>query len=231
MPPTISIVTPSYNKPEYVMDAVDSVLAQTFTNWEYWFIDNSTDKTTRKLLHQVLPLHDPRFHYLEFDFTPEERKSVYIPAYIVNQVYPECTGSYLFYLSDDDIIYPKCLETMCLFLDSNPDAWVCYHSQKRLFWRQDTWQEEGGVYTNYIMGKDTHFPGVDCNLDGGQIMHRRECLKYFTKPYVPEGLDTACHSDGLLLQRLADQWKFYPVPVNEALSAHRVTPKSTWTKP
>jgi glycosyltransferase involved in cell wall biosynthesis len=229
-PPVVSIVTPSYNKHEYVMDAVRSVFDQSITNWEYYLIDNSTDNgVTREKLRRELP-RDPRLHYLEFDFTEAERHQFYVPAYIVNQVYDEISGTYVFYLSDDDIIYPKCLETQVLFLESNPEAFVCYHSQKRLFLRPEGWHEEGGVYVNFVMGKDTRFPGVDCNLDGGQIMHRRECLKYLEKPYAPESPESASHSDGLLLQKLANLWKFYPVPVHEALSAHRVTPKSTWNK-
>ena len=228
--PAVSILTPSFNKHEYVMDAVNSVFSQTIADWEYWLIDNSTDRSTRKLLRRELP-RDPRLHYLEFDFTLEERQHTYIPAYIINQVYPEISGVYAFYLSDDDILYPKCLEEMVLFLESNPKAWVCYHSQLRQIWDKDHWRDGGGRYTNFILGKDTVYPGVDCNLDGGQIMHRRECLEYLDQPYIPEDPTSALHCDGLLMQKLADRWKFYPIPNREPLSAHRVTPKSTWSKP
>jgi glycosyltransferase involved in cell wall biosynthesis len=229
MVPTVSIVTPSYNKHEYVMEAINSVLDQTIAEWDYWIIDNSTDDLTRQVLHEKLP-KDPRIHYLEFDFTPLQRKSFYVPAYICNQVYQELTGVYVFYLSDDDLIMPKCLETMVLFLESNPEASVCYHSQSRMFWRKDHWNEEGGVYTHYILGKDSVFPNVDCSLDGGQILHKRACLDALEYPYFNEHLSSASHSDGMFLQRLANLYKIYPVPVHEPLSIHRITPKSTWTK-
>jgi hypothetical protein len=230
MPPTISVLTPSYNKAVYVMDAVGSILNQNFTHWEYWLIDNSTDMVTRQKLRRQLP-HDPRLHYLEYDFTQEERRDYNVQAYIVNQVYSELEGNYIFYLSDDDIIYPNCFTKMILFLDSHPEAWICYHSQQRLVWQNGRWHQAGGINVKNMYGKDTTFPGVDCVLDGGQIMHRRSCLDQLDPPFMPQDHVSACHCDGLFLQRLADRFTIYPIEDPEPLSAHRVTPLSTWVKP
>lgn len=228
--PTISILTPSFNKFPFVMDAVNSVMSQTVTNWEYWIIDNSTDLITRLHLQQNLP-KDPRFHYFEVDFTQDERRDYTIHAHIINQVYPEMTGTYIFYLSDDDIIYPQCFQHMIGCLESTPDCWVSYHSQQRLFWRAGNWQESGGIHTRYVMGKDTVYPGVDGRLDGGQIMHRRSCLDFLDYPFFPEDPIYGSHCDGVFMQKLAERWKFYPVATPEPLSAHRATPLSTWLKP
>lgn len=45
--PLISIVMPSYNHGKFISKSIDSILNQTYTNWELLIIDNnSTDETT-----------------------------------------------------------------------------------------------------------------------------------------------------------------------------------------
>ena len=42
--PFVSIVSPVYNEAEYLAECIDSVLAQTYQNWDYTIVDNcSTD--------------------------------------------------------------------------------------------------------------------------------------------------------------------------------------------
>jgi glycosyltransferase involved in cell wall biosynthesis len=50
MTPLVSVVLCSYNQGEYVTDAVDSVLQQTYPNWELMIVDNGSTDDTRKLL-------------------------------------------------------------------------------------------------------------------------------------------------------------------------------------
>ena len=46
--PLVSVIMPSYNAEKYIDEAIRSVIAQTYTNWELFVIDDgSTDRTAR----------------------------------------------------------------------------------------------------------------------------------------------------------------------------------------
>jgi len=60
MPSLVSIVMPVYNMEQYIKEAINSVLAQTFTNWELIIIDDgSTDQTA----NIIASYKDKRIHY------------------------------------------------------------------------------------------------------------------------------------------------------------------------
>src|SRR5215470_565459 len=106
--PLASVFTPSYSKGAYAAEAIRSVLAQDFTDFEYWVLENSDDGGhTRSVIAPLLD--DKRVIYQEAEFTPGERAERYPPAVLLNRYYPKATGKYIFYLSDDDLLDPRCL--------------------------------------------------------------------------------------------------------------------------
>lgn len=229
-PPVVSVFTPSFNKHEYVLEAIESVLGQSYKHIEFWLAENSTDNRTRTLVKSAVK-NDPRVRYLEFDFSDEERQTTNIPARLQNIVYPKVTGDYLFYLSDDDLLHHKCLEIMVNYLESHVDHMVCYHAQRRMIWTNDQFIETEVIPAVYKRGFDTIYPEVDSRIDGVQILHRTRCLDHLDQPYISESLADGRHTDGIFMQHLANLWTFYPVGVSHWLSIHRITPKSTWTRP
>ncbi len=60
--PLVSIVIPTYNHANYLRKALQSVLDQTYKNWEAIVIDNHSTDDTKKVINKF---NDPRIRYLK----------------------------------------------------------------------------------------------------------------------------------------------------------------------
>ncbi len=63
-PPVVSIITPTYNHQTYIRQCIESVLAQTMTNWEQLVIDDGSTDNTPKIIKEF---KDPRIRYVRQD--------------------------------------------------------------------------------------------------------------------------------------------------------------------
>lgn len=61
--PEISVVMPAFNRAHFLKDAIDSILAQTFRDWELVVIDDGSTDGTREVLEAY---HDPRIRFYRF---------------------------------------------------------------------------------------------------------------------------------------------------------------------
>lgn len=226
--PKISVFSPSFNKSHYAIEGIQSVLNQSFGDFEYWIIENSNDDKTRSMVKEV---KDKRIIFIEKDFTDEERKANYPTALLLNEYYPKANGEYIFYISDDDLIHTDCFANCIKFFEENPLASVVY------FPLETTEQTSEGNFNRIFVtpadnnrGLGTGLEQVDCVLDGGQIMHKRECLNNIDQPYFPPSLDVAGHVDGIFLTKLAQKYTFYAMS-GMPLLTHRRLFISTMIRP
>jgi spore maturation protein CgeD len=222
-----SIFLPSYNKKAFVLDAIHSVLDQTSADWELWLVENSTDGETRNIIEQSGVLADPRIIYEKIDLDPELRASVYPTTWLMNRYYPKANGRYIFYLSDDDLFGRECVQTCVSHMDEHVHHHVVYFSQAVVDVESPgaEGRQTGVVPATSIRGAGM----VDCQIDGGQVVHRKACLKTLKQPFfseVPQNYH-ARHSDGVFLESLAAHYLFYPITA--VLGTHRYTPVSAWT--
>jgi glycosyltransferase involved in cell wall biosynthesis len=125
--PLVSIVTPAYNEEKYLRECVESVLAQTYTNWDYTIVNNrSTDRTLD--IAQEYAAKDSRIHVSTND--------TFIPA-IVNfnnafrQISP--ASKYCKMVLADDWMFPECLERMIAVMEEHPSVGItgAYGMQER----------------------------------------------------------------------------------------------------
>ena len=109
------VVMPVYNGEEYVAEAVRSVLAQTFTDFELTVIDDgSTDHTGEVLAG----FSDARLHVIRF---PEHRGLV--PA--LNAGICESESELIARMDADDLCTPQRFERQVAFLDTHPEIGIC----------------------------------------------------------------------------------------------------------
>ncbi len=113
--PLVSIVLPVYNGEKYLAESLDSVLAQTYQNWELLIInDGSTDGTE----NLILKYPDKRIKYLAND----SNKGI---IFSLNRGLQESNGEYIARLDADDIALPKRFEKQVEFLSENSDYALC----------------------------------------------------------------------------------------------------------
>jgi glycosyltransferase involved in cell wall biosynthesis len=118
MSPFFSIVIPSYNRSKLIQGTLDSVLAQTFTDFEVWIVDNcSTDDTAAVV--DTYCQRDARIQFVQNDQN-------YDRSYSRNRGIELSRGQYISLLDSDDFLLPSCLEDAYQFIQKNPDTKVLH---------------------------------------------------------------------------------------------------------
>lgn len=115
----VSIIMPSYNTDKFIAKSINSVLNQTYKNWELIIVDDcSTDKTD-----EVVDsfLQDSRIHYFKNDKNSGA-------AVTRNRAIREAKGKYIAFLDSDDLWDPNKLEKQIAFMQKNniQFSYCCY---------------------------------------------------------------------------------------------------------
>ena len=115
MAPLVTVITPTYNRADFIVETVESVLGQNYPNLEYLVIDDgSTDDTEKRLA----PYLD-RLTYLRHDNMGETKT--------VNKGYRLARGEYVMVVnSDDPLRESKAIRMLAGALADNPDALASY---------------------------------------------------------------------------------------------------------
>lgn len=108
--PVVSIIMPTYNRLEYLPPAVESVLAQTFTDWELLIADDGSGEETRAYLQS---LSDPRVRVIWLPHTGK-------PSVVSNKALREARGEYVAFLDSDDLWLPTKLQRQLQSLRNHP---------------------------------------------------------------------------------------------------------------
>jgi glycosyltransferase involved in cell wall biosynthesis len=116
--PLVSIVTPAYNGEAYLEECIESVLAQTYTHWEYIIVNNfSSDKTGE--IAERYARKDPRIRVYTND------KLLNVIANHNHAFSLMSPGSkYCKVVSADDLIFPECVARMVHLAEQHPSVGI-----------------------------------------------------------------------------------------------------------
>ncbi|MEA5534792.1 glycosyltransferase family 2 protein [Crocosphaera sp. XPORK-15E] len=115
--PKISIVLPSLNNREYLEERFQTILNQTFTDWELVIIDNYSDDGAWQLIEEFAQ-KDSRFK-----ISQAPREGIYINW---NNCIRLARGEYIYIATNDDTMKPDCLEKMIRGLEAHPECDICH---------------------------------------------------------------------------------------------------------
>lgn len=113
----VSIITPVYNCEQYIKETIESVLGQTYTNWEMLLIDDCTPDGSPEIIKDYSK-KDKRIRYIKL---PENSGA----AVARNKGLSEAHGRYIAYLDADDLWHKDKLERQIAFMTQNNVAFTC----------------------------------------------------------------------------------------------------------
>src|ERR1035437_3707243 len=111
----VSIIIPCYNGENFIEQAIQSVLTQTYANWELLIIDDGSTDKTAALISTYLPDKRIQYYYKNNGGVSAAR----------NFGLDKSVGEFIVFLDTDDMIEPQFLQKRVLFLQNNPYYSAC----------------------------------------------------------------------------------------------------------
>jgi glycosyltransferase involved in cell wall biosynthesis len=111
---SVSIIIPTYNRAELIIDTIESILIQTFNDWELIIVDDGSTDNTIAVIEEYSK-KDNRVNVLTRNREPKG------PSTCKNIGAENARGAYFIFWDSDDIMTPWCLENRVSFMVNNPD--------------------------------------------------------------------------------------------------------------
>lgn len=124
--PLISIIIPVYNRATLIAETLESILHQTYTNWECFVVDDGSTDMTETVIQNYC-YNDSRFHFLK---RPENRQKG--SAASRNFGYENCNGDLIYWLDSDDLLLSNAFQTYIENFTSECDFVVARVQQTNL---------------------------------------------------------------------------------------------------
>lgn len=114
----VSIILPVYNGEKYIEEAIDSIIKQTYTNWELVIINDCSTDNTLEIINKYAVM-DKRIRVYTNENNLKLPKSL-------NAGFSHAEGDYFTWTSDDNILKDNAIQTMAEYLDGNPETDMVY---------------------------------------------------------------------------------------------------------
>jgi glycosyltransferase involved in cell wall biosynthesis len=199
-PPRVSIGLPVYNGENYIREAIDSILSQTFEDFELIISDNASTDETEKICREYAN-RDQRIKYYRNQQNLGAAKNY-------NIVFELSTGEYFKWVAHDDLCAPEFLEKCIKVLDSDSSIVLCYPRTKLI-------DEQGNVIEEFEFKRKADSSSISKRFKS--LMWEDHCFQIFglirsSSLQKTRLIEPYAHGDGVLLCRLGFLGRFYEVP-------------------
>jgi glycosyltransferase involved in cell wall biosynthesis len=117
----VSIVTPFLNAERFIEESIESVLAQTYRQWELLLVDDGSTDASTEIALRYAAAHPQKIKYLAHDGRQNRGASA-----SRNLGIRHAAGEYIAFLDADDVYLPGKLEAQVPLLDAHPDVGMTY---------------------------------------------------------------------------------------------------------
>lgn len=197
----VSVIMPAYNCEQFIADSIESLLAQTYKEWEVIIIDDfSTDKTA--LIIKTYLERDTRIKYVRL-----EKNSG--AAVARNKAIDLARGEYIAFLDSDDIWVPEKLNKQISFMKKNKYNFTCTSYTKI--------DEEGNSLNLTIKANNkSDYNDILKNCPGNStVIYNAENLGKFSIPDIKK------RNDYVMWLKVIKKEEFL-YGITESLGSHRI---------
>ncbi len=119
--PLVSVIVPFLNTEKFIQEAIESVLAQTYSDWELLLVDDGSSDKSTEIAKQYAQHYPDKIHYLEHEGHQNRGASASRNLGIRN-----AKGSYIAFLDGDDVWLASNLEHLVGTIKLHPEAAMVY---------------------------------------------------------------------------------------------------------
>ncbi|SFL03492.1 Glycosyltransferase, GT2 family [Lachnospiraceae bacterium KH1T2] len=196
----VSIILPTYNGEKYIKEAIESVLSQTYTNWELIIVDDGSVDSTYSIA-EIYSLLDNRISVVK------NKENMKLPK-TLNIGFGLAKGKYWTWISDDNIFYSNAISEMVMYLDKNPKCPLVYATV-------DVMNAEGEKIGSHGIHRDEYLY-YDCSVTPC-FMYRREVAENVGE----YDEDLFCLEDWDFFLRILRKYGFFG-HINEIMYSYRI---------
>lgn len=130
--PLVSIIVPCYNQAKYLPETLDSILAQTYQNWEAVIMDDGSPDDTEAVAKEYKS-RDARIKYAKQD-------NQGVSAARNNAIRKYSRGEYILLVDADDLITPYYIEHAVAYLEEHPECKMVYGLAEKFGAENGKWE-------------------------------------------------------------------------------------------
>ncbi len=199
--PTLSIGMPVYNGEQWLSDAIESILAQSYADFELIISDNaSTDKTEDICRHWAK--NDKRIRYIR-----NEKNLGANPNF--NKVFTESRGTYFKWASCNDLLHPDMLKECVTILDQHTDVVLAFPNTKLFYQADGEYKKYDDIPSLTSDQPEKRFQNLIENLGLNNIMNGVFRAEALAKTKL---IKSYFSSDNVLMAEVSLHGKFINVP-------------------